>query len=931
MYKGKKPLVVVMAILLMVFASCATKKPIVEETPPPVTTTTIAQAPIPEAPTSPAVTPVATVTTTVVQPSVSETELRNLFGQANSLKMDADQYDIARVMPETYRATDLGFTSAKADYDKIMDDVNYDGVKAYPVKGQLENSISMWEYQLEKGMPLRVEEESDKANTMKIAAESAEAPDLASDRFQAADEYLVDADAMAEAKEYSLAISTYQQSAAAFDVAAEKATANKLRTRIFSDGFVKYAEDDFTAGEAKYNAEEELWASGTLGDLETGADTLREANASYELVIAKGVESKSVEAGDSALQAKERALSIKADINAPDQFESAESIMAEGLANQKNGNPESATIWFGEAADAYDAAYDASLGQRSANEEAIASAESAVHASEAKAQVSGVGNNVYLPEAKSYLETAKTQSADMLYADSTVNANEAVNYSGMSDRYVDSELQKVAEAEQARIAAEKAAADPAMADARTRMAWAENNEIKADYPAEYADASSSMSAADTAYGVERYVPAKALAEDVSATLTDDCQAQVLADRQAAADAAKAAEAEQARIAAEKAAADPAMADARTRMAWAENNEIKADYPKQYADAASSMSAADTAYGVERYVPAKALAEDVSATLSDDFQASVLADRKAAEEAAKAAEAEQARIAAEKAAADPAMADARTRMAWAENNEIKTDYPKEYGEAAAAMDGAEISYDNQRYAPAKTLAEEVSTTLSDDFQKKVLADRAAKIEAATQPASTPAPTPQQQASKDQAADAARAKADAAMADAQSRMAWANENGISSDYPGEYKKASAAMVDSFVSYGNGQYNTATAWAKEVSTILSDDFQAKVLADRQAAAKAAEAEQARIVAAALADIDNAQARYDWAVSENAENNYPELLGKGGSELEAAKAALNAEDYKGASDKARAALVSLSGIKAFAPLPEKYVVRLIPARRDC
>ena len=739
MYKGKKPLVVVMAILLMVFASCATKKPIVEETPPPVTTTTIAQAPIPEAPTSPAVTPVATVTTTVVQPSVSETELRNLFGQANSLKMDADQYDIARVMPETYRATDLGFTSAKADYDKIMDDVSYDGVKAYPVKGQLENSISMWEYLLEKGMPLRVEEESDKANTMKIAAESAEAPDLASDRFQAADEYLVDADAMAEAKEYSLAISTYQQSAAAFDVAAEKATANKLRTRIFSDGFVKYAEDDFTAGEAKYNAEEELWASGTLGDLETGADTLREANASYELVIAKGVESKSVEAGDSALQAKERALSIKADINAPDQFESAESIMAEGLANQKNGNPESATIWFGEAADAYDAAYDASLGQRSANEEAIASAESAVHASETKALASGVGNNVYLPEAKSYLETAKTQSADMLYADSTVNANEAVNYSGMSDRYVDSELQKVAEAEQARIAAEKAAADPAMADARTRMAWAENNEIKADYP------------------------------------------------------------------------------------------------------------------------------------------------------------------------------------------------KEYGEAAAAMDDAEISYDNQRYAPAKTLAEEVSTTLSDDFQKKVLADRAAKIEAATQPASTPAPTPQQQASKDQAADAARAKADAAMADAQSRMAWANENGISSDYPGEYKKASAAMVDSFVSYGNGQYNTATAWAKEVSTILSDDFQAKVLADRQAAAKAAEAEQARIVAAALADIDNAQARYDWAVSENAENNYPELLGKGGSELEAAKAALSAEDYKGASDKARAALVSLSGIKAFAPLPEKYVVRLIPARRDC
>ncbi|MDP2790360.1 MAG: hypothetical protein Q8O15_01240 [Rectinemataceae bacterium] len=779
MHKGKKALVVLMAILLMVFASCATKKPIVEETPPLVTTTTVAQAPVPETPTSTTVTTVAPVTPPVVQPSVSETELRNLFGQANALKMEATQYDIARVMPETYKATDLGFTAAKADYDKIMDDVSYDGVKAYPVKGRLEDSISMWEYLLEKGMPLRVEEESDKANAMKIAAESAEAPDLASDRFQTADDYLIDADAMADKNEYSLAIPAYQQSAAAFDVAAEKATANDLRTQIFSGGFAKYAEAEFKAGEAKYNAEEELWTSGTLGDLEAGADTLREANASYESVIAKGVEAKSAEAGESALQAKEKALSVKADINAPEQYESAESIMAEGLANQKNGNPESATIWFGEAADAYDAAYDASLGQQTANEEAIASAEAAVLASEEKSEAAGIENNVYLPEAKAYLEKAKTQSADMLYADSTVNANEAINYSGMSDRYVDSELQKIADAEkkaaeeeQARLAAEKAAADPAMADARTRMAWAENNEIKAAYPTEYKDASTSMAGAETAYGVERYVPAKALAEDVSTTLSDDFQASVLAERKAAEDAKKAAEEEQARLAAEKAAADPAMADARTRMAWAENNEIKADYPTEYKDASTSMAGAETAYGVERYVPAKVLAEDVSTTLSDDFQAKVLTDRKPAEEV-KAAE------------------------------------------EAKAVEAAKVAEETKA-------AEEVK------------------------------------------------------------------------------------------------------AVEAAKIVEET---KVAEDT----KAAEAAKAAAKTTALADIDNAQSRYDWAVSKNAENNYPELLGKGGSELDAAKAALKSEDYKGASEKARAALISLSGIKEFAPLPEKYVVRLIPARRDC
>jgi len=191
-----------------------------------------------------------------------------------------------------------------------------------------------------------------------------------------------------------------------------------------------------------------------------------------------------------------------------------------------------------------------------------------------------------------------------------------------------------------------------------------------------------------------------------------------------------------------------------------------------------------------------------------------------------------------------MADARTRMAWAENNEIQKDYPAEYKDASTSMAGAETAYGVERYVPAKALAEDVSTTLSDDFQKSVLAARAEKPVVAGQPATSP--TTQGQA--------------------------------------------------------------------------------VVQPSQTAAQLAAAK-----AAALADIDNAQARYDWAVSKNAANNYPELLGKGGSELDAAKAALKGEDYKGASDKARAALVTLSSVKEFAPLPEKYVVRLIPARRDC
>ena len=1046
--------------------------------------------------------------------------------------MDADKYDIVSVLPATFNATNADFAAAKAAYDAVMDDVSFDGVKAYPIKEKLENSIAMWEYLLDQGMPLRVQEESDKATDMKFAAMSAEAPDLASDRFQGANDLFSQAESLAGGQEYTMAIPAFQQAAAAYDVAAEKAKANQLREKIFANGYAKYADSNFQIAEQKFTDEEALWASGSLEDLKAGANSLREANSYYEFVVSTGAEYKSFEGKDRALQAQEKALSIKADVNAPDEYNSANDILNEALDNQTNGNYESSFLWFGDAAEAFDRSYDASMTLQASDEEAIAAAETAVKASAQKYAESELESNVYLPEANSFLDKAKAQHDDMLFADSTVNANEAVNYAGLSDNYVVSELQKIADANakalkeaQDKLAAEKAAADPAMADARTRMAWAENNNISADYPAQYNDASTSMNASEIAYSNERYVPAKTLAGEVSSTLSDDFQSKVLADRKAIEDekarqaelaAAKAAAranadtamtdaqnrmawanensikadypdqyaqastamsgsfvsygnedyenaavkakevssvlsddfqnkvaadrkaiedakaqlaAEKAQLAADKAAADPAMADARTRMAWAENNNISADFPAQYNDASTSMNASEIAYSNERYVPAKTLAGEVSSTLSDDFQSKVLADRKAIEDekarqaelaAAKAAAranadtamtdaqnrmawanengikadypdqyaqastamsgsfvsygnedyenatvkakevssvlsddfqnkvaadrkaiedakaqpaadkelpavdeqqlaADKAQLAADKAEADPAMADARTRMAWAENNNISADYPAQYNDASTSMNASEIAYSNERYIPAKTLAGEVSSTLSDDFQSKVLADRKAIEDEKARQAELAA-----------AKAAARANADTAMTDAQNRMAWANENGIKADYPDQYAQASTAMSGSFVSYGNEDYENATVKAKEVSSVLSDDFQNKVAADRKAI-EDAKAQLAAAKTAAQADIDKAQSKYDWAISTNAKNNFPELLAKGSTELDGAKAAFSSEDFAGASSNALAAFDTLSGIGEFAPLPAVYIVRLIPERRDC
>ncbi len=919
MHKGNKPFVVVMAILMMVFASCATKptetKP---ETVPEVTTTTVA-APIPEVVPATTVTTVAVEPTTVVQPSVSEIELRNLFGQANSLKMDAARYDIPRVLPDAFKTVDDDFATIKTAYDSAMDEVSYDGVKAYPIKARLEKSIASWESLIAEGMPLRVEEESEKATDMKFAAMSAEAPELASERFQGSEELYSDADALAESKEYSMAIPAYQQAAAGFDVAAEKAKANKIREKIFANGYTKYADSNFQIAEEKYKAEEDLWTSGSLEDLKAGAQTLREANDYYEFVASTGAEYKSFEGKDNALQAQEKALSLKADVNAPEQYSSANDILNEAMANQEKGDYESAYLWFGDATEAFGGAYDAAMSLQSENEGAIAAAEAAVSASEQKSDASGIEGNVYLPEAKSYLENAKAQSEEMLFADSTVNANEAANYAAMSDNYIDGEQKKAADAEAKALQDAKALTDPAMADARTRMAWAENNEIKADYPEQYKEAGAAMKAAEMAYANEKYVPAKDLAGEVSTTLSDDFQKQVLADREAAAAEKASIEAEKARLAAEKAAADPAMADARTRMAWAENNEIKADYPEQYKEADAAMKAAEMAYANEKYVPAKDLAGEVSTTLSDSFQKQVLANREAAaaEKVVPVAESQPV----DHSGADSAMADAQNRMAWANENGIKDEYPNEYQDSSKAMVDAFVSYGKEDYDTATGKAKEVSSILSDDFQNTVMAEKKAAEEEKAKLA------------------AEKAAADPAMADARTRMAWAENNEIKADYPEQYKEAGAAMKAAEMAYANEKYVPAKDLAGEVSTTLSNSFQKQVLADREAAAteKAKDAEAAKAAAiaaakaAALTDIENAQGKYDWSVSKNAQNNYPELLAKGAVELDSAKVAFNSEDYANASAKAKAASETLSGIAEFAPLPATYVVRLIPARRDC
>jgi predicted site-specific integrase-resolvase len=960
-----------MVVGILIFASCATNTgqvPKEAETPP--------------------VTQEAQPQEQPQQPSVEKYELQNLFQQANTLKAEATDFDLNSVDPDGFLAASNKHDAVAAQYQDLVETpAEYDGVKAYPLKQDLEDLVAAWTQVVEKGLPLRADAEKNAADETRAAAMNADAPSQAPAQYDAGLQYYSQASTEYDAANYKEAITSYQLAGAAFDSAAAAAEVNVLRADIEKNGYSGYEsiQTYFSMGEDKYKEAQDLWQKNTLDDIKASTAAFKEAQSYYSFVETKGSELKAIEGKDKAVAAQEEALQVKADVNAPDDYQQAVDILAEADKNMQDGSYASAYSGYLDAVSAFEASRDVASAKEQEVTDAIAKAETGFAEAKDRASELGLEENIYLTAAAEHLDKAKALKEEVQYNDALFETNEVFNYIGLSDNFVQEETQTREKARLEQLEKDKAAADAAIADAKTRIAWADEVDLKSDYPQEYTDASTSMSGAEIAYNNEKYAPAKTLAEEVSTTLSDEFQQQVLAAREAAKAKAAQADEEARQKAADKEAADAAIADAEARMAWANENQVRTDYPDQYQESSVAMVGAYVAYGNEDYVLSKEKAEEVSGILSNDFQAQVASERAAKEQLAK-----------DKATADEVLPKARERMAWADQNNIKAEYPQEYTDASTSMSGAEIAYNNEKYAPATELANEVLSILSPDFEAKVTSDRATKEQAEIEKASNAANAlgeahsrmawadqvglasdyPDEYRDADtsmQAADAAysqkeydatvtlsndvlrilsddfmtkvngerdaavqlakdKATADEVLPKARERMAWADQNNIKAEYPQEYTDASTSMSGAEIAYNNEKYAPATELANEVLSILSPDFEAKVAADRAEKAKqtseAAIAENMKYAQTAIAD---AQSRYDWAASKNAANNYPELFKQGGDALADAKTAFNALDYTRAKDLAAQSYWALMQINEFAPLPATYVVRLIPQRRDC
>jgi nucleoid-associated protein YgaU len=224
----------------------------------------------------------------------------------------------------------------------------------------------------------------------------------------------------------------------------------------------------------------------------------------------------------------------------------------------------------------------------------------------------------------------------------------------------------------------------------------------------------------------------------------------------------------------------------------------------------------------------------------------------------------------KATADKAIAKAKDKMAWADSIDAKTLYPDDYGAASDQFSACLASYESEDY-PAST------------DQARLTSEAVDKI--------------------------ALAQAQAEMAKAKDKIAWADGIDAKDSYPDGYAKAKDAYAAAGSSLDAQDYQTAVAKADE--TIADVDAIAKADAD--------------------AAIAQAKGAISSAEAVSAPTTYPKEYAAAKADLADAQTAYDGKDFPTAAAKARACVAALAAVKAKPVWPAVYVVRLIPERRDC
>eukprot|EP00825_Cyclidium_porcatum_P044308 TRINITY_DN6475_c0_g1_i1.p1 TRINITY_DN6475_c0_g1~~TRINITY_DN6475_c0_g1_i1.p1 ORF type:complete len:391 (+),score=-29.58 TRINITY_DN6475_c0_g1_i1:251-1423(+) len=267
---------------------------IIIETPATTTTTTTTTTVAVVATTTTTVAPVptttTTTTTTTIAPlpppsSITEPELRNLFGMANQACQEVLSYGIDSILTEQSRKAFEQFEDAKANYDAETGRLSFDGAAAYPIAAMLENSEANLSALLAEGLPLRSDAEKGSALAAADKARTSGSSLEAAGRYQDAEAEFADADNSLAEGDYRTAITSYRRASILYESAAARANAETLRSKVSETDYGKYSPYHAAEAERLWEEDAELYAVASNESIAEGSAKLIAAERDYAQIL----------------------------------------------------------------------------------------------------------------------------------------------------------------------------------------------------------------------------------------------------------------------------------------------------------------------------------------------------------------------------------------------------------------------------------------------------------------------------------------------------------------------------------------------------------------------------------------------------------------------------------------------------------------------
>ncbi len=336
----------VLAVLALAF-SCKTPPPAVEPEPE---VPTVEVAPEPEA-----------------EPTdVGAGAPTELKAKAAELRKTAFDLGLKDLMPAEYGEAESAYLLGAEKYGKD----NAASTAAF------EDAVARFEALLKAGLPLVAAKEGEKAWNMQAAAMDKGATDYFGDLYSSATGDLFKAGELEQSGDYEAAIRGYRLASARFNAIMLMCDAAVERDGIVERDFAQWDTSNWNLAEAKLASAGDLLES----DAAASRAAADEALLRYRQVMRNAF---LLYAGDRKTLSeseRERAVGIKSEVAAKDEFESAVALYESAEAFEEAEDYESASSLYQQAADAFVDAHDTALDKMYAAQDELYSLDEALDA-----------------------------------------------------------------------------------------------------------------------------------------------------------------------------------------------------------------------------------------------------------------------------------------------------------------------------------------------------------------------------------------------------------------------------------------------------------------------------------------------------------------------------------------------------------------------